>query len=193
MIKFFPSVASVEVIGYQEYDNGNGGTNHEYRYRVNLSSPFKYGGDYVLVTGVSPYQSISSKSDGWFTEVLNAGGEITALEMWLNTSVSLTPVEHIYYIEQSGTGYGMMINKSNGQGLYDSTINSWSQLGLVLVDIDKSFNFDSSIFSEVAVTFWFVDIPPTTAKLLAPGYSISSGSISFVRQGFNAYALILGR
>lgn len=192
MIKFFPSVASVETIGYREYNNG-GGTVYENRYRVNLSSPFKYGGDYVLVSGVSPNYILFSKSDGLFTEVLNAGGEITAIEMWLDTGVSLTPINYIYYIEQSGTGYGMMINKSNGQGLYDSTINSWSQLGLVLVDIDKSFNFDSSIFSEVAVTFWFVDIPPTTAKLLAPGYSISSGSISFVRQGFNAYALILGR
>jgi hypothetical protein len=89
--------------------------------------------------------------------------------------------------------YGMIFNRPDGSNMYNSAIDSWSQVGLVYIDADKSFAYDNTIFTNLVVTFWFVNIPPTTAKMLAPSFSAANGTIQFTRQGFDAYALILGR
>lgn len=89
--------------------------------------------------------------------------------------------------------FGMKVLGSTGAVHYDSSAVTWNQLGLFLITGNTSYTIDTAPFTEFLVTAWFLNVPPLDRKLLLPTCTVSANTFTAVRNGVDAYALVLGR
>lgn len=99
-------------------------------------------------------------------------------------------------IQAVGVGNGMMLMGTQGAAWLDTSSEAASVLHtFILTAATTTINIEPNLYTNIVVSFMFVDAPPLDRKLLVPSYTVdyANGTVIFTRNNSDCLVIICGR